>query len=382
MFNALKGLVDQCWDAIHHDGTISGLVPNDGDETKLPRLQEELRLLKNATKKDVMVFLYLVMADLRPLDPASRIAPAIFFQPHFSYYYYGVQGYDRNLATLSCKEYEQFCGYPAVTGFPYIKSFTPMRRITTSYAASVHFMVDVVDPTSVDKEGHTKYQVITSPVTDRALTRSYLIDPQDRLYQDSVLVRFEDGKLNPKATFTALCAFLDLPYTESMTYCSISGERDPLQFDCNVRGFDPSTVYKTYDDYAGDAERYYLEYFMRDAYEAYGYDFHYYDGTPVDMDKVKELFAHMDRQDHFERETMRRMLVTTIPQLEEVGVANPEKEIERIMEEKITGLREHDFKVTEILLRDLHFVNKRGQPLKLMPKLELDPTLLEQPLYH
>ena len=28
------------------------------------------------------------------------------------------------------------------------------------------------------------------------------------------MVRFEDGKLNPKATFTALAAFLDIPYTE------------------------------------------------------------------------------------------------------------------------------------------------------------------------
>ena len=34
-----------------------------------------------------------------------------------------------------------------------------------------------------------------------------MVDWQDRLFQDSVLVRFEDGKLNPKATFTALAAF-------------------------------------------------------------------------------------------------------------------------------------------------------------------------------
>ena len=31
------------------------------------------------------------------------------------------------------------------------------------------------------------------------------------------MVRFEDGKLNPKATFTALAEFLDIPYTESLT---------------------------------------------------------------------------------------------------------------------------------------------------------------------
>lgn len=34
-----------------------------------------------------------------------------------------------------------------------------------------------------------------------------MIDPEDRLYQDSILVRFEDVKLNPKAVFTALAVF-------------------------------------------------------------------------------------------------------------------------------------------------------------------------------
>ena len=36
----------------------------------------------------------------------------------------------------------------------------------------------------------------------------------------------------------------------------------------------------------------------------------------------------------------------------------------------------------KILLEGLRFVNKNGQPLRMMPKLELDPALLEQPLYH
>ena len=48
-------------------------------------------------------------------------------------------------------------------------------------------------------------------VTERLLNRSYLLDPDDRLYRDSVLVRFEDGKLNPKATFTALAHFWTYP---------------------------------------------------------------------------------------------------------------------------------------------------------------------------
>ena len=45
--------------------------------------------------------------------------------------------------------------------------------------------------------------VVSDVISERIFNRSFMADPEDRLYKDSVLVRFEDGKLNPKATFTA-----------------------------------------------------------------------------------------------------------------------------------------------------------------------------------
>ena len=75
----------------------------------------------------------------------------------------------------------------------------------------------------IEKEG----RIVSDDLTARMLNRSFMVDPWDRLYRDSVLVRFEDGKLNPRATFTALAKFLDLPYTESMTYCSGSSGINP-----------------------------------------------------------------------------------------------------------------------------------------------------------
>ena len=91
----------------------------------------------------------------------------------------------------------------------------------------------------------------------RTLNRSYLIDPEQRLYMDSRLVRFEDGKLNPKATFTALAAFLDLPYTNSMAYCSMSSKKaDSPEREIIAQGFDTANVYQPYDEFANDNERY------------------------------------------------------------------------------------------------------------------------------
>lgn len=73
-----------------------------------------------------------------------------------------------------------------------------------------------------------------------------------------------------------------------MTYCSGWTGINPESLEGNVRGFDPATVYRTYDDYADDADRAFLEYFPRDAYQAYGYDFHYYHGEPVDETWVQK----------------------------------------------------------------------------------------------
>jgi hypothetical protein len=197
------------------------------------------------------------------------------------------------------------------------------------------------------------------------------------------LVRFEDGKLNPKATFTALCQFLDLPYTESMTYCSDAGKKDPHAEDPNwYTGFELTGVYKTYDEFAGDAERYYLEYFMRNAYEAYGYDFHYYDRAPMDMDKVKELSEHMTIQERLERESWLRRLDDLTPPREGESQEQREASLQTQVDELIQGMADNLLESTEIILRSLRFVGHSGQPLRMMPKLQLDPDLLEQPLYH
>ena len=176
---------------------------------------------------------------------------------------------------MRSRQYEIIAQSPIFQYFKYIKTFTPMRRITTSYGAAMRFMWAFPGKTDEDRKG----TVVGDQISDKLLNRSFMIDPGDRLYRDSVLVRFEDGKLNPKATFTALAAFLDLPYTESMTYCSLAGRRNPESLKGNDRGFDTAAVYRSYDEYANDAERYFIEYFMRDVYEHYGYGFLYYDGA-------------------------------------------------------------------------------------------------------
>ena len=243
------------------------------------------------------------------------------------------------------------------------------------------FMADIL------KEGTTedgKKRIFDDALFYRIMNRSFMVDPQDRPYRDSVLVRFEDGKLNPKATFTALAAFLDLPYTETLTYCSEDGELDPESYKGNVRGFDPAAIYKTYDGYANDSERRFLEYFLQDAYAYYGYDFQYYDGKPMDPAEVEKLIQNFTTINHYIAKTWRTFFRDTREAPE--GLVQTEEEIEAeveaMVDNYINGIEEKRVHNAKILMRGLRLVNLQGQPLRMMPALRLDPALLEQPLYH
>ncbi len=353
-----------------------------GNDPQTTRILHELRSLQNPSDKDIFVAMYLTSdIALKSMDPAARIAPAVFFQPHFPNIVYSLQVDQKNRTVLKSEVYDKTVQSPIFRGFKYIKTFTPMRRFTTSHGATVKFMYQSSQKEA--KEGEAQ-AVVPDAVSQRVLNRSFMVDWLDRLYADSALVRFEDAKLNPKATFTALAAFLDLPYTQSMTYCSLNGEVDPESLAGNVRGFDPAAVYRTYDEYVNDAERTYIEYFLRDAYEYYGYGFQYYDGGPMDEDRVKELLEGFTTIDHYIRDTWKKIYKKATVSVNDQRV---EEKVEldvqnQLLENQVKSFRENRVKNSEILMRGLRFVNRHGQPLHMMPKLELDEALLEQPLYH
>lgn len=345
-------------------------------------LQRELAQIPNPTYKDCLVAYFLNNEAMhRGLDPNSRIAPALFFQPHF----YNILcelhlDEKQKYAVLSADSYEEVKRSPIFRQFKYIKTFTPMRRITTSYGATVRFMLNMVE------EASDNAQVVNDAFTQRLLNRTFMADPDDRLYQDSVLVRFEDGKLNPKATFTALAEFLDIPYTESMTYCSGATGINPESLKGNDLGFDPAAIYRTYDDYVNDDDRAILEYFMRDAYQHYGYDFHYYKGGPVDEAWVEEKLKGMHHLDSIIEKTHFEYLMESLEKqfavISDGKQMECEKDCREAAQNQVKKFAENRKNVLKVLLRDLQFINSQGQPLQLMKPLQLDPELLEQPLYH
>jgi len=357
------------------------------------RVLRELCRMQDPTDKDIFVALYMSSPQItEPLEPDSRIVPAVFFQPHFYNIVYGLTVDKKNNTILSSDQYNTTATSPIFRGFKYIKTFTPMRRFTTSHGATVKFMYrssleaekkrEEEEKTEKEKK-EEKVTVVADAVTQRVLNRSFMIDWQDRLYQDCVLVRYEDGKLNPKATFTALAEFLDLPYTESMTYCSENGEKDNA-FEDKAIGFDLSPVYRTYDEYVNDSERKYIEYFLRDAYEYYGYDFQYYNGRPMTIEDIDALTDDFSTIDHYIRETWIKLYQQAKATIDDVEVdeATMEEIHKGLLEGQMRAFHENRRSNSRILMRGLRFLNRNSQPLHMMPRLKLDPALLERPLYH
>ena len=337
-------------------------------KTDNPEIYRQLLAIKHPTDKDFLVALFLTRPAInRFLDRNSRIVPAIFFQPHFPNIIYRVEATTRKgYYTMYSQEYEAVKTSPIFRGFKYIKTFTPIRRITTSYGATIRFMAAQMN----EKEAKRMPDV----AAQRLLNQSFLIDPQDRLFKDSVLVRFEDGKINPRATFTALSRFLDIPYTESMTYCMTLRGINVAAADGIDAGFDLAPVYRTYDDYCDDADRAVLEYFLRDAYKAYGYDFHYYHGEQVDISWLQEKLAGFYHLDALMSSAVARIV------WDKTGEKDAsEKRVDT--KQYMDGIRKHRMLIMELLLANPCLISRNAQPLQMMKLLKLDPALLEQPLY-
>ena len=337
----------------------------------------ELVETKRRTLKDAMVTYYLGQKKYtRHLDPASRITPAIVYQPHFASMSFNWGMHEAGGIIPRCSAYDNVKNAGILQDFKYIKVFTPMRRPTSSHAAAVAFMQKQIDQgykfgRDADEDGMV---VMADSYFDRIMNRSFMTDDQDRLLRDSRIVRFEDAKLDPTATFTALAEFLDVPYTETMTYCS--NEQGIMR-----NGFSTAALYRTRDEFCDEYERRLMEYLLRDTYEYYGYDFNYYDGKPMTQEEVETLLGKC----HTNEELVRASWWANRERMErQFGVKGDEldSKLKEMEETNVSIHKETRLLAVRILRHGLKFCNEAGTPLRLMTKLEPKPELMEQPLYH
>lgn len=337
----------------------------------------ELQSLEDVTLKDAFVALYLRHPLFAAhISAAERIVPAFFFQPHFHHIGSKWELHESGALALTTEVYQELLESGIFNQFKYIKTFTPLRRPTTSHGASIRFMSSPHSRAATLADMAEEGPVFTSDdLINRLINRSFMCAESDRAFADSRIVRFEDAKLNPKATFTALAEFLDVPYTESMTYCSNMEGRDPLNI-----GFSTAAVYRTYDEYCDQYERVLIEYILRDVYDVYGYGYEHYDGKPMTQEKLEELVERADCGLEWVRKSWweNREILGRQYQLEGDEL---DKKIEELSLEAIKKAKERRLLTVKILSYNLPFCNEKGERLRFMKQLELNPDLLEQSLY-
>ena len=104
----------------------------------------------------------------------------------------------------------------------------------------------------------------------------------------------------------------------------------------------------------------------------------------MDGERAAELIAGFTTLDHYIRETWRIVFrgMEVAVNGERVAQETEEGVQDRLLEDHMENFARNRLANAKIMLEGLRFVNGNGQPLRMMPKLELDPALLEQPLYH
>lgn len=342
------------------------------------RTLRELTELKKPTLKDAFVVFFLENPAYRGcVSDTDRIVPAFYFQPHFYHLNFEWNLHESQALAFTCKEYEIIKDLEMMQQFKYIKTFTPLRRPTTSHGATMRFLNAQLDGHfSCAHEKLGGMALIRDEFYKRVINRSFMVSPEDRLYADSRLVRFEDAKLNPRATFTALAEFLDIPYTQSMTYCSNKDGRDPYGV-----GFSTAPVYRAYDEFCDPYERELIEYLLRDVYQKYGYDYQHYDGAPMSLEEQIALLKKCHTNfDYIEKSW--RMDRDEIKEKYQVDGEALDLLIENSLREDLESFGERRELLLRVLGYSLPFCNAQGERLELMKQLELDSNLLEQPLYH
>lgn len=219
----------------------------------------------------------------------SRIIPAAFIQPHFSNIFSKLTTINKNTIMISNNEHESILSSILLKNFKYIKTFAPIRKPVRSFGATMKFfMNDTFNP--VDDK-----LILANQIMYILKNKNYLFDPFNRYYNDSRLVKFEDAKIYPKDIFHKLASFLDIPYTDTMNYCSEFCKVNPEALEGNDIGFSKAAIYRTYEDYIGKKEGLLLEYMLKDFYEKYNYDYDYYNKKDLNKEQLLELADNLDK---------------------------------------------------------------------------------------
>lgn len=239
-------------------------------------------VLKNKSKptpKEWLTAIYLAFSRCRGRELNRRIVPALFVYPHDDLFY---------LAGMARDQLELY--FDIVLDFPYHKVITCVRDPITHAGSTIRFMTKTHE-TALNDKGEIQHDPFYCFAFGCFLPKDVFFIKQHPLYPDMRVVRFEDLKLNPKATLSSLTEYLDIPLTPSMystSFCGVSNKGWSTSGDL-FEGFDPKPVFSEHNEYLSNFDKYRIEMALEKEYEVYGYKPMYYDGQRFSDDEKLEM---------------------------------------------------------------------------------------------
>ena len=209
----------------------------------------------------------------------GRIIPALFLYPHDDMFY--LAGIEREKVNFY---------FDLVESFPYHKVVAVIRNPVTQ-AGSVANFITHGHPQARNAQGEIQFDPFYCVTFGSILPKDYYFPLSHPLRESIRVVRFEDLKLNPKATFARMAEFLNISVAQSMfrtTWCGLA--KDGVSTENTVfEGFDPAPAYKAYDQYLSVFDKYRIELLLRNRIEIYGYRAKYYDGQQFSTEEITKM---------------------------------------------------------------------------------------------
>lgn len=208
----------------------------------------------------------------------GRLIPALFFYPH-----------DEMFETREIRWDIPRFYFDLVGSFPYHKVIALIRNPISQAGSMVSLWLQ--KPSVRNAQGEIDRVIFCDMVYMCLRPKDFYFSLKHPLRESIRVVRFEDLKLNPKATFASMGEFLNIPVTQSMfhtTWCGLTA--NGLSSETKVfEGFDPAPVYKSYDQYLGVFDKYRIELLLQNRLEIYGYRAKYYDGQQFSDEEIFKM---------------------------------------------------------------------------------------------
>lgn len=255
---------------------------------------------KATTKKDWLCANYLAFETYSNFENYQRISPTIHHILHHAHI--------KNRVYHSDKIYKYL--KPIIEEFPYFYSYSHIRDPIVSIRG--HLKIKKVKQFNINM---FNFDMITWWF--RYL--NYLSDDLDFRYSHEfdkkIFIRFEDMKLNPKATLVATCKWLNIPYDDSMEICTFMGKpiyiEEPAENEVigEVKsGFSVHPMYPRdmYDKVFSKENIEILEKFLYPTYQYMGYKPLYLDEEQVNSNLTDYDFEVMKKNKFlFEKQFMK-----------------------------------------------------------------------------